>query len=38
MLRLSRNFGKRENVAGKITEVSDAVQRALRGLHPPGQR
>src|ERR1041385_8185409 len=30
MLRLSRNFGKRENVAGKITDISDAVQRALR--------
>jgi hypothetical protein len=31
MLRLSRDFGKRENVAGKITGISDAVQRAL---HP----
>ena len=31
MLRLSRDFGKRENVSGMTRGVSDAVQRAF---HP----
>ena len=31
MLRLSRNFGKRENVSDMTEGVSDAMQRAL---HP----